>query len=337
MDRIEIVGYTQEKRCLSMTERLIRLLRIIMLIQGKPGIIGRELAERCETTERTIYRDLELLSTFVPFTSLGHGKGYTFMGSFSMYPLNFTEQEAMVISMLPSVIDQVKTLLPPGFDSAYEKIMATHHKEKTRHADVVQQVADIIQLGTPVGREEDGPNYLFPIIQAILQHNTLRAVYHTQSRNEQTERLIDPYYLIPREQRYYLIGYCHQAQDIRTFRISRFLRIDITDQTFDKGSFNIRQYMKNTFSIERGEGKVIRFKVRFSPKIARYIKEEEWFVTPKMSDEKDGSLLFEVTLNHDREFLMWVNSYGPEAEILEPVSYREQMREQLNRWQELYR
>ncbi|MCK9858320.1 transcriptional regulator [Paenibacillus sp. ATY16] len=317
-----------------MTERLIRLLRIIMLIQGKPGIIGRELAERCETTERTIYRDLELLSTFVPFTNLGHGKGYSFVGSFSMYPLNFTEQEALVFSMLPSVIDQVKPLLPPGFDSAYEKVMATHHKEKARHADVVQQVADVIQMGTPVGREQ-GPNFLYPVIQAILSQTSLKAVYHSQGRNKQTERIIDPYFLVPREQRFYLIGYCHQAGEIRTFRVSRFLSIEGTDLHFDKGSFNVRQYMKNTFSIERGQEQ-IKFKVRFSPNVARYIQEEEWFVEPRMKLDKDGSLLFEVTLNHDREFLMWISSYGPDAEILEPKSYRDAMRERLEKWRGIY-
>lgn len=318
-----------------MTERLIRLLRIIYLIQGKPGIMGRELAERCGTTERTIYRDLELLSTFVPFTNMGHGKGYSFVGSFSLFPLNFTEQEALAFSMLPSVMDPVRPLLPPGFDSAYEKVMATHRKEKSDQADLVQQVADVIQLGTPYGRNENGHAFLYPIIQSILSKHTLSTVYHTQSRNEQTVRLIDPYYLIPREQRFYLVGYCHQAQEIRTFRVSRFRQVEITDSVFDKGSFNIRHYMKNTFSIERGKER-IRFKVRFSPEVARYIKEEEWFVEPQMTEEKDGSLLFEVTLNHDREFLMWVQSYGPEAEILEPVSYREIMRKRLARWQELY-
>ncbi|CAM4499136.1 putative DNA-binding transcriptional regulator YafY [Paenibacillus endophyticus] len=317
-----------------MNERLIRLLRIINLIQGKPGIIGRELAERCETTDRTIYRDLELLSSFVPFTSLGHGKGYSFVGSFSMYPLNFTEQEAFVLSMLPSVIDQVKPLLPPGFDAAYEKIMATHHKEKSQHASVVQQVADVIQMGTPVGRDE-GSNDLFPIIQAILSQTSLKAVYHSQGRNKQTERMIDPYFLVPREQRFYLIGYCHQAGEIRTFRVSRFLNIDVTEKQFDKGNFSIRQYMKNTFSIERGQEQ-IRFKVRFSPVVARYIQEEEWFVEPRIKPQTDGSLLFEVTLNHDREFLQWVNSYGPDAEILEPRKYRDAMKEKLERWRGMY-
>lgn len=128
-----------------------------------------------------------------------------------------------------------------------------------------------------------------------------------------------------------MIGYCHQAGQIRTFRVSRFLSIKGTDLQFDKGNFNVRQYMKNTFSIERGQEQ-IKFKVRFSPNIARYIQEEEWFVEPRMKLEKEGSLLFEVTLNHDREFLMWISSYGPDVEILEPKSYRDAMRERLEKW-----
>ena len=93
--------------------------------------------------------------------------------------------------------------------------------------------------------------------------------------------------------------------------------------------------MKNTWSIERGEEQ-IHFKVKFSPDVARYIKEEEMFVRPKMKDLPDGGLLFEVTLNHDREFMNWVSQYGPDAEILAPVSYRERMKERLEQWRKLY-
>ncbi len=317
-----------------MTERLIRLIRIITLIQSKPGILARELAERCETTERTIYRDLELLSVMIPITNLGHSKGYSFVGSFSMYPLNFTEQEALTFSLLPSVIDQINPMLPPGFNSAYEKVMATYNKEKNRRSELVQDVANIIQMGTPAYRE-DQSNYLFPIIQAILNQRTIRTVYHTQSRNEASERLIDPYYLIPRDHRFYLIGYCHTAEGIRTFRLSRFRDVEEMSQPYDKGDFNIRLYLKHTWSIERGEDQ-IRFKIRFSPEVARYVKEEELFVEPKMTDLSDGSLLFEVKVNHDREFLGWLAQYGPDAEILEPASYRDAMREKLARWMEIY-
>lgn len=104
---------------------------------------------------------------------------------------------------------------------------------------------------------------------------------------------------------------------------------------FDKGDFNIKQYLKNTWSIDRGN-KNTTFKVRFHPEVARYIKEEELFVHPRMTDEEDGSLLFEVTVNNDKEFIKWILQYGPNAEILEPVSARQGLKQQLEQWMNVY-
>jgi predicted DNA-binding transcriptional regulator YafY len=235
--------------------------------------------------------------------------------------------------MLPSLIDKDK--LPQGFETAYDKVMATHRKEKSKRHDVIGDITDIIQMGTPAYRKES-PNFLQGIIRAILEHRTIDTVYHTMSRNETTERKIDPYYLVPRDQRFYLIGYCHLKQDIRTFRISRFRKVEVTEELFEKGDFSIKKHLKNTWSIEQGD-KNITFKVRFSADIARYVKEEELFVHPRMKDHKDGSMTFEVTVNNEKEFLRWILQYGPSAEILEPKSVREKMREQLRDWLDVYK
>ena len=56
----------------------------------------------------------------------------------------------------------------------------------------------------------------------------------------------------------------------------------------------------------------------------------------RLIDLEDGSLLFEVTLNHDREFLQWLMGYGPDAEIVAPVSYREKMKDRLREWMGIY-
>lgn len=318
-----------------MSGKLIRMLRIVNLVQSKPGILARELAERLETSERNIYRDIEDLNAAnIPIINAGHGKGYEFLNRFTMYPLDWTEQEAVAFSLLPSVLEPIASLVPAGFDSAYEKVMASHQKEKRKRVEIVQHVTDIIQLGSPAYREEGG-TFLFDIIQAALAQQTIKTVYYTGSRDSETEREIDPYYLVPRDYRFYVIGYCHLAQEIRTFRISRFRSVELLDRKFDKGDFNLKAYMKHTWSIERGND-TIRFKVRFLPSIARYVKEEEMFLKPKMTEQKDGSLLFEVTVNHDREFLNWVGQYGPDAEILEPKSYRKIMREKLERWKSVY-
>ncbi len=93
--------------------------------------------------------------------------------------------------------------------------------------------------------------------------------------------------------------------------------------------------MKNTWSIDRGD-KNVTFKVRFNAEVARYIKEEELFVQPRMKDQKDGSLIFEVTVNNEKEFLRWILQYGPSAEILEPKTVRESLKQQLSQWIMMY-
>ena len=315
-----------------MSDKMIRLMKMVMAIQANPGISAQELADKCESSERNVYRDLRILDLVAPITNEGYGTGYRFIGNFAIYPLNFTEEEEMVFSVLPSMLNKSK--LSPEFDSAYDKVMATHIKEKQKRRDTMENIASLIQMGTPAYKE-DSPNYLLPIMEAIIAQKTLHVVYHTQSRNTVTEREIDPYCLVPREQRFYLIGYCHRKQDILMFRMSRFREVEMTKRSFDKGDFNIQQYMKHTWSVHRGAS-LITFKVKFQPDVARYIKEEEMFVRPKMTDLPDGSLLFEVTVNHEQGFLNWVAQYGPSAEILEPKSVREQFKEQLRRWVELY-
>ncbi|OMD93533.1 helix-turn-helix transcriptional regulator [Paenibacillus odorifer] len=315
-----------------MIDRVIRIFNIINAIQANPGISAKDLAFKCDVNVRTIYRDLDILELFAPISREGKGTGYRFMGKFFTYPLNFTEQESLVFSLLPSVLDKDK--LPPGFDTAYDKVMGTHRKEKSQLNTIIEDITGIIQMGTPAYRPES-QNFLQPIIQAILEQRAIDTTYHTQSRNKTTERIIDPYYLVPRDQRFYLIGYCHLKQDIRTFRISRFQKVELSNMPFDKGDFNIKQYLKNTWSIDRGE-KNIKFKVRFNADIARYIKEEELFVHPRMREQKDGSLIFEVTVNNEKEFLKWIMQYGPSAEVLEPKAIRESLKEQLSQWMNMY-
>lgn len=318
-----------------MKERLTRLIQIITIIQSNPGIMARGLADRCGTSERTIYRDLELLSLVTPITSLGHKKGYQFIGNFSLYPLDWDEQEALAFSMLPSILDQLNSsFLTPSFNSAYQKVMATYYKEKKDKANIIKQVTDIIQMGTPAYNENQ-ENYLFSIIQAILLKKKIEVVYHTQSRNEETTRILDPYYLVPREQRFYLIAFCHTNHDVRTFRISRFRKLKITDINYEMGNFKLQSYLKNTWSIERGDNN-LHFKVKFTSNVARYIKEEELFVKPKLKDLEDGSLLFEVSVNNDREFIQWILQYGVDAEILEPKEYRYRLVEMLSNWKKVY-
>ncbi len=315
-------------------DRLIRLLRIINVVQASPGIMARELAKHCETSERNIYRDLELISSAnIPITNEGHGKGYKFIGKFKQYPLNWDEDELNAFTVLPALL--AEEYHTKSFVLAYEKVMATHIAEHVERKSLLSDLAKIFQSGH--GSPSLHENSILPsIIDGVLTNRTIEAVYHTQSRDTTTNRKIDPYFLIPRKNRLYIIGYCHKSNEIRTFRLSRFQSVDVLSKQFTRDDINLEKYLQYTWSIIRGDER-IDFKVKFSKEVARYIKEEEYNVIPRITSHQDGSILFEVTVNDDREFLKWVMQYGPEAEIIEPQKYRIRIKETLQKWNEMYK
>jgi predicted DNA-binding transcriptional regulator YafY len=314
-------------------ERLIRLLRIINKIQESPGTKARELAEICETSERNIYRDLETINAAnIPITNEGHSKGNKFIGRFKLYPLNWNEDELLAFKILPVLLgEKYKT---NAFISAYEKVMATHKVEQVERKILLSDISRAIKSGKSA-ESLDEKDILPLIIDAVLSTHTIEAIYHTQSRNTTTLRKIDPYFLMPRKDRLYIIGHDHKSNEIRTFRLSRFHSVKVLNSKFIKDDINLENYLQNTWSIIRGE-KRIHFRVKFNQQIARYIKEGEYNVTPKLIDLPDGSLLFEVTVNDDREILKWILQYGPDAEIIEPEFYRMKMKEMLQRWTSIY-
>lgn len=314
-------------------ERLIRLLRIINIIQVSPGIKAKELAVLCEISERNIYRDLEILNAAnLPITNEGHSKGYKFIGRFKQYPLNWEEDELQAFKILPVLLgEKYKT---KAFMSAYEKVMATHKVEKIERNTLLSDISRVIQSGKST-EILDEKELLSSIIDAVLSSRTIEAIYHTQSRNTITTRKIDPYFLMPRKDRLYIIGHDHKSNEMRIFRLNRFQSIKVLNIKFTKNELQLEKYLHNTWSIIRGE-KNIHFKVKFSQDIARYIREGEYNVTPKFIDFPDGSLLFEITVNDDREILKWIMQYGPDAEIIEPKSYRMKMKDMLQRWTNIY-
>lgn len=123
---------------LHMTDRLIRLMKIIVLVQTRPGILAKDIAERCGTSERTIYRDMEALSAIhIPIIHLGRGRGYAFIGPFAIYPPGLTEEEVQALFALLPLLNDIREMLPEYFESAYEKVLAAVYKQSREKPELL--------------------------------------------------------------------------------------------------------------------------------------------------------------------------------------------------------
>lgn len=320
-----------------MTDRLIRLMRIITLVQAKPGILARELAERCSTTERTIYRDMEALSAMhIPITHLGYGKGYRFIGSFALYPFDWTEEEVQAFAALAKVMHQIKPLLPGEFEGAYEKVMAAQNKQRADRLETELQVGDNpLTKGIGKAAAEEQSQYLIPILFATLSQQIIQAEYYVPERNELLYGKIDPYILVPWQHRFYLVGRNHNTGKLYTYRLKYFARVVVLDDVFIKVHTSLQQEWHQHF---RGneEKEPVTFKIRLTSAAIPKYKERESIVPLARTEEKDGSVVIDVAVEDVSGFMSWLSQFGCEAEIIEPVQYREMMKRELKKWLAVY-
>lgn len=303
-----------------------RLFFVATTIKEHTGITAKELAERCNVSERTIMRDIRKLDN-AGIQILPGRKGYTLVDPIVHTQGKLSAEEYMAISLYPLLTGQALLKENPfrhSFENAMDKILT-----RFRVNDDLKQLSKRIRIDSvQINPEHD--QVLLKMMESILQSVTIKCSYYTMSRQDLTERMIDPYYLVPRDGILYVIGWCHRADDIRTFRLNRFQKVELTNKKFYLyEEFDIDQYLSDLWGIEAQSDQPVTFRVRFAQEVARYIREARYDSQPTFEDEPDGTLLLTVSTRSVDSFLRWVRQYGKDAELLEPLEYRARMIEEV--------
>ncbi|MEM9569321.1 MAG: HTH domain-containing protein, partial [Cyanobacteria bacterium P01_E01_bin.34] len=130
--------------------RADRLLQILLILRAQSVVTARQLAERLEVSERTIYRDVqELIFSGIPIEAEA-GTGYCLPDSFDLPPIMFTTEElrALVLGVrtvqswgdrdlaqaASVVLDKVNAILPERLRDDFESIplfVPAFHVSKT--------------------------------------------------------------------------------------------------------------------------------------------------------------------------------------------------------------
>lgn len=298
--------------------RFARMLRILTSIEARPGVKIRHLAETCEASERTIYRDLDILKQAgVP---LYNDNGYRLAGDFFLPPLQLTLTEGMALALATKTISAQKGVpFAPMAQSALEKVTAALHP--TVKAAIGSQNETILYDSRPVVDYANQQELFALIEKARGERRTIELVYHTFAREQSNKRLVDPYGLIYKMRRWYLVGFCHWRQEVKMFRIDRIKTAKIMDTGFDRPtSFSLDTYLGDAWQVLRGKAERVR--IRFSGTAAQLVKEGRWHPTQKLTLRGD-QLELDVSVSSPAEMISWILSFGGDAEIIEPPALRQ--------------
>ncbi|MBM7095032.1 MULTISPECIES: helix-turn-helix transcriptional regulator [Alteribacter] len=307
-------------------ERVERLFYILQYLTNHEYATANELAEHCNTSVRSIYRDIKKLVDLGVTLDVEGQYGYKMIHKPIQFGGRLTKEEWMALTLYPILSEGITSGEHPfhhSYRTGLEKVMA-----------YVQKGDELSGAGAGLGerirlhsRPKDPSqfNVMPTMIPAIAANQTVEVTYYAIHRDKKTQRKLDPYYLVPREGHLYVIAYCHLREVMRVFRLSRFESVKPTGETFKiPRSFNIDEFLSRRWSIISDDTETT-FLVRFEKEAARYVLEDDFHVDTERMPQKDGSLLLRTTVNSNEEFLRWIRSFGMNAEVLEPKEVREQM------------
>jgi proteasome accessory factor C len=198
-------------------QRLPRLLAMVPYFLARPGIATADAAADFGITEKQLRRDLELLwMCGLP----GHGPGDLIDLSFEgdtvsvifdagiSRPLRLTNSEALALVVALRTLAET-----PGIadGDAVQRALAK-----------VEQAAGGTVNDSTVTIELDEDTRRLPVLQQALDDGrALLLRYYTASRDETTERIVDPLRIFEADGRTYLEAWCRSAEGMRIFRLDR--------------------------------------------------------------------------------------------------------------------
>ena len=299
--------------------KIDRLIGILSILLQKDKVTAPYLAEKFEVSRRTINRDIEdLCKAGIPLvTTQGVNGGISIMEGYKIDSTLLTSTDMQAILAGLRSLDSV---------SGTNRYMQLMEKLSAGASDFMPGGQHIL-----IDLSSWSKTALSPKIELI--HGAIeckRCVsFHYYAPKGESERLIEPYYLIFRWASWYVWGWCRLRKDFRLFKLNRMEELRPSERTFDK-----RLVPLPDLSNERIFPGGIHVKALFDAGCKWRLVEE--FGAACFQEQPDGRLLFSADYTDEENLLTWLLSFRDRVELLEPEELREKIRMELERTLERY-
>ncbi len=212
------------------TSPTARALLALELLQGSPGISAERLADKLGVSERAARRYVAILrEAGIPMESVrGPYGGYRVGRGLRLPPLVFSSAEALglVMAVLDGHHDAGDPTDPVG--SALGKIVRALPEPVAAQAEVVRRTT---APAPDRAAARPDPATTAALVQACSDHQAVRLDYRSEAGSEWLLE-VDPWAVVVRHGRWYLLCRSHRADARRAYRIDRVRSVVVLEDAF---------------------------------------------------------------------------------------------------------
>lgn len=288
-----------------------RLFRILYYILEKGKVTASELADKFEVSVRTIYRDIDSISSAgIPIYALqGKGGGIEIAEDFVLSKSLLSENEKQ----------QIMSALQ-GLDNT----AIQHENELLTKLSALFKMKNTSWIEVDFNNWQNNKMYektFNDIKSAILSKNIVSFTYFSSNEKE-TSRRVKPVRLLFKGQDWYLYALCLLRNDFRYFKLSRIKNLETHTEKFDDNFEDV--VLKKEMPYEN----TVHIKVKFDRKAAFRVYDE---LNGEITEDDEGNLYAEIEIPNDYNLFNYIFSFGDGAEVLEPKEIRMQIKEMINK------
>lgn len=280
-----------------------RYFQMVYLLLERGNMTAPELAEYFEVSVRTIYRDIDILSSAgVPiYATQGKGGGISIQDNFVLEKSVLSEHEQKQILMALQGIrivedEYTKTLL--------SKLNGVFQKQNVNWLEI--DFSSWTKSGA-------GKNNFQKLKRAIFENKIVTFHYYS-GKGEIIKRVVEPLKLVFKSADWYLYGYCSTRNDFRFFKLTRIRELMITDHEYTRS-------IPNQIFVEEEKFEMQTIKVTLL-----FDKSMSFRVYDKFDDEviqnEDGSFLVETVMPNNELLFSYILSCGDKVEVISPQELR---------------
>jgi predicted DNA-binding transcriptional regulator YafY len=244
---------------------------------------------------------------------------------FSINDVPLTEDELSSIRFAVSTLQQFREVpFFQQFGLAIDKIV-----DRVAVGDQSEELSKFIQFESAVST--GGNEYLPMLLEGVQAKKRVWFMYTSFQQQQAKPRKVSPLFLKEYRNRWYLISYDIQKQDIMT-ELQLLAEAAQVPEDFDATA-----YFRDAVGITAFKGEALRVIIKADAVAARYIETQAFHASQQIIEKKADYSLFELRILITEEFIRNLLGYAGEVEVLEPASLRLTLKERgqalLNRYQ----
>lgn len=308
-------------------EKVERIFKLhALLSKARYGVSLDTLMTELGVSRATVYRDIAFLrdSLNAPIEHDTEQHRFSYRGEGQLFDLPglwLTPDQVYALVLAQEVLGEAGA-------SPFAEIIGSLDTRAKRVLGVAAAELKRMRVMRSNVRQLD-PQIFSLITSAVLERKPLRFGYRARSTNQPTERLVHPQRLTHYKDNWYLDAFDDNRRALRSFALDRISRVVVaTEEIVDVPQADVDDFAARGYGIFSAPTRDTA-RIRFSAHAARWVADERWHPQQEGKMLPDGSYELRLPFGHPRELLMDVLRYGSDAEILEPVALRQQMRAML--------